>query len=208
MKADVKPSLEEQALEWATEHFRSNTELLKNSHEGKLELAKMESEVWFKSLEGDGLDVPKPPKGWLEERTQQALAGHEHATNVLSWLMVRYIAADKPIPRSLLQFAFYRLTGEFLLVDGEPAPIRIKQRPGKGPYDSLMRNMLIWSAITQINIKFGVLPTRSEATDRPSAASIVSKALKANGIDLSESGIEKLWEKRATLYTSIRRNNS
>jgi hypothetical protein len=198
MKADVKLSPEAQALEWATEHFRRNADLL-NTREGKIELAKMESEAWFRSLEED--DVPKVPKEWLKERTRQAIAGRDHAIKSLSWLIVRYMAAQKPIPKSLMQFAFYRLTGEFLSVDDEAAS-QVKQKPGKGKYDNLMRNMLILHAITQINIKYGFFPTRSEATNGPSGALIVSRALKAAGTknNLSESGVEKIWERRPSSF--------
>jgi hypothetical protein len=85
-----------------------------------------------------------------------------------------------------------------------------KRRRGTDPYARTYRNFNIVIALVHLVRHFGLAPTRSavstEKNTNDCACSIVAEACRQVGVNITESGIAKIWFRRAKLLHTI--NNS
>jgi hypothetical protein len=80
---------------------------------------------------------------------------------------------------------------------------KIPGRPGKHhPMINWQRDIHIAMAIDKVVREYGFKATRNEASDHPSACSIVSDALRALDVDLKESAIVDIWGRLQRLRTT------
>jgi len=74
--------------------------------------------------------------------------------------------------------------------EGKPRP----SKPGKNAFDNFGRNICIVVAIKRL-VEMGLSATRNEASESPSACSIVAEVYARFGVHMSERAVEKVWEK-------------
>lgn len=181
MKADVH-SLEKKALQWATEYFRgvaadltpdgSKRRLQENTVKHLLECHERDKEGWDDDPDHVGLWVSAARKGIGE-------IGPAELCNFAAILLER----GEPLPTSLKKFVV-----DFLRTPNG------KKRQGRDFYVLKHRNLQIALVVHRLAKKGKFPPTRNEATDSASAASIVRDALEIGaGVNLTEANVCKIW---------------
>jgi hypothetical protein len=192
MKADARPSREEEPLEFAANFFRKH-------------------KSWFSSTQGNWLGskailAKQPPD--VQQKLFRGLGklalidGDIRAIEMLCDMAARHLAEKKEMPESLRIFTCLFLTHPFTkwrgdgerLVPGE----KIKSKPGPHSRDRSNRNQAICVIIEAIRYQWGFGATRSPASKdsakRSSAVSIVRDALEKGGnINLTEAAVNKIW---------------
>jgi hypothetical protein len=113
---------------------------------------------------------------------EKAHEGHEEAVHFLSEIAAKLIEQGDPLPAPLREFVAEALRHP-----------RQRRRPGRRRFDLVGRNHVICFVITMIDLRWGFSPTRNEATERASAASIAQQALQQIDINLGEGAIAKIW---------------
>ena len=110
-----------------------------------------------------------------------AKQGWDLAQDVLKNILLDFDNYDVEPPNYL---KVYRMD----LIDG-----RVQQRQGKSRSDDFFRDIAVVVTIRKVCEKFGVKPTRYDGSPRQSGCSIVSAALRAEGITLQESAVVTIW---------------
>jgi hypothetical protein len=221
MKADVKLSAnrEKEALQWAIAYFRDRADRLKPYHNPSVDFfiaqdlwrddpKKLDDYIRYRAFSAGGY-------AWRINRLDQAAnhpqttAGHRIRAQTLAGRIRQRFGKPGWDPvssiRGLCKFA------AVLMNEGEPLPesLRLfimmfllepnwflKKVGAKGrKYGHLkLRDLFIGGAIEDIVEKWKFPATRNEATERPSAASIVRDALKRGaGIHLTEKAVNTIW---------------
>jgi hypothetical protein len=93
---------------------------------------------------------------------------------------------EGPLPEPLRSYCIR-------LVRGEKVPIK----RGRSPHGNRLRDQLIVLAVKAVT-SHGFNPTRNRESEGPSASSIVSEVLAGNGVSMSVTAVEKIWQKRKT----------
>jgi hypothetical protein len=137
------------------------------------------------------------PDAWIKDLFDKAEDGDRDAEAVLC----TYAAAQffNSNGRPLEIWLFCRL---------EERARKYERSRGRSADENYYRDMFIGWAVDMLCEKHpGLHPTRfKDAETDVSACAIVSKGLKRAGIDLDESGVEKVWEKRQPQRRSKQHN--
>ena len=121
----------------------------------------------------------------------KARAGDYVAKSVLYRLAADFVESGWAMPKRLGEYIGHRLKAEAL---------NSRKRPGRDPYANRRRNFRIARTICEV-VKLGFRPTRNRASQNKSACSIVAQALARGGIHLSESAVEKIWQRFSLTFS-------
>jgi len=105
--------------------------------------------------------------------------GWENAHRALCAYARRLTDQQKPLPDGLQTYIVFAASGGF----------RRKKR-----FKNAERDLAIAVAISEL-VDAGYSPTRNAATEAPSACSLLSDALKGFKINLTERGVEQIWQR-------------
>ncbi len=129
------------------------------------------------------------PKLYDEEKgarlIEKARSGDYVAKFTLYAVAADYLEAERPLPDALREYLIEELRSE---VNRRP------KRRGRDPHAYHPRDFEVACIISNV-IMLGFRPTKNRATEGVSACSIVTQALEKLGIHLSESAVEKIWER-------------
>jgi hypothetical protein len=194
MKANVDPAktAEAEALAWTIDHLRSFQGLLVNPP----------------VFENRFYPFIDPTVDFVA--IMALVEGNEGNVQALREVAARLISENRPLPFGLQLFIGAHLKRPGMVMVGHSCdggkhtlelapPIR---RRGVSSSERILRNLTILSVMKQIIEKWKFYPTRSSATEHPSAASTVHSALAqmtsegATGIYLTEKAVNKIWEAR------------
>jgi hypothetical protein len=190
MKADVQPTAEKEALEWAVDLF-SRIPKGYMTREGGREL--MTHDFITRML-----DLPHNHP-LIQQATYSALVeGDEMFTTCLRTVAAKAIERGIPLSGALETFVMFYLLApnakwervkEGVIVDD------IKRAPGQDKSAFYNRD---WGLVVAINhiVNHWHFPATRRDEKGPSAASIVLTALERSGTALSEQAINKIWNNR------------
>ena len=174
--------LEREALQWAADLFRVCTSIL--SAEGSrrfLAVSAVNSflEAYDRAKDG-GADDKITVEDYLYELQEE-----QFTPDLRCAAAAALLERNEQLPTSLREF----------VVDFLRNP-KVKRKAGRDLNDLKQRNKLIAVAIQIIAERWKFHPTRNDATEGASAASIVRDALAAGAeLDLTEAAINKIWRR-------------
>lgn len=128
----------------------------------------------------------------LMDAVQFARAGFELWEDVLRNLILEYKNQNREMPIYLRAY------------DMELTRVRYSRKSGRHRADQLLRNIIIAVVIAMVIERFGLRPDRTSSR-RPSACSIVARALELEGMAMSEWNVVQVWKREGRLVTEIRR---
>ncbi len=187
MKADSRPSAENEALQWAVDHFRKQRDQLTpdGSRRGLAELFDGFA-LYTHDRFCDDPELLDTLHDMYARYVEAAHDGHREIGRLLRMLAATLIDRGDQLPKPIRSFI-----AEFLRNPNK----RIKRlRPKPIWFDLRLRDSVIVDSIEHIVETWKFSATRNEATERASAASIVREAIeKGGGIPLTEKAVNKIW---------------
>jgi hypothetical protein len=162
--------------------------------DGNLALGGIERGRWFEKNESHRISR-QMFKAWAMESpinrmnaVEFARAGWALADEALRELILEYLDRREPLPTYLAAFAMEVAAG-----------VRFRRMPARRKSDNVLRDIIITFIVCFVSERFALRPTRNrEAHRRPSACSIVTDALRLEGVlVIAESGINKIWERHS-----------
>ena len=125
---------------------------------------------------------------------EKARRGDADADSLLQKVGLQFVSAGAPIPEPLRGYIADHLRDQ-------TKPMR---RRGKHRQADLLRNFAITYLIARV-AEHGFLATRNRETrNQESACSILAAALVKAGVHMSETGVEKIWNKQERLPIHLR----
>lgn len=115
-------------------------------------------------------------------------AGEEAVRKVLLRTAIGMIRRGEPLPLELRAYVCEVLRAQIPPTAG----VRFRERSGR-PYAKGTRDWIITCTVDWIIKRHGLPPHRNPTTKRPSACTVVARALGAFGINLSEAAVERIW---------------
>jgi hypothetical protein len=150
------------------------------------QFAKGEHSFWLPMF-GDSYTRPVVYHDKEAERVVElARSGDKDAGAVLCEMGSRFIAGSCTMPPILRDYFIARLSEDF--------PARPGQR-GRKADTNLHRDVAIVSAVAEL-VDRGFRATRNDASDHECACSIVADLLEGLDVELTYSGVAKVWTKR------------
>jgi hypothetical protein len=114
-----------------------------------------------------------------------ARAGYGFFEEVLRELILEFQNQNRAdaMPVYLKAFAMELTTG-----------VRYSKKSGRNQFEDVARDLIIGAIVGKVSERFNLRPTRNAALGRrPSACSIVARALALEGMAMSESNVRHLW---------------
>jgi hypothetical protein len=173
MTAKKKPHVE--AAREAREAVRSLLALVKLASEPGRGRAAFRMDAM--SRVGDSKFDPRAAMAFVEAAEAGEPVAMEAVDHAIAW----YVQANEPIPEILRPYLF-----EVLLLHRSSR----KKKRGRH-HDNDLRDDVIRLAV-RTAMEYGLDRTRNEATEAPSACSIVADELAANGVDMNESNVYRI----------------
>ena len=179
MKADAQ-SFEPEALQWAADRFRDRASILSVSRRFLVASAVNRFlAAYYMAKHSIKTDEKILVEDLLHEFKEEYFTP-DLRCEVAAALLER----NEQLPSSLREF----------VVDYLRNP-KVKRKAGRDFFDLKLRNMLIADTINTISWRWKFHPTRNDATEDASAASIVRDALAEGAkLRLTEAAINKIWQ--------------
>ena len=165
--------------------------------DGKIAFWGIEYGRWFEKNESHRISR-QMFKAWAMESpinrmnaVEFARAGWTLADEALRELILEYRDRGEPLPSTYLA-AF-----DMEIIAGK----RFRRMPARRKSDNVMRDIAITFIVHFVAERFALDPARNrEARRRPSACSIVTDALRLEGVlAIAESGVNKIWERNSAM---------
>jgi hypothetical protein len=176
--------VEAEALEFAHQHIA----YVKG---GKLKLWGIISGRWFDGGESERVcrlmlaQWALRDAANLMDAVQFARAGFELWEDVLRNLLLEYKNQNRTE-----QMPTYLRAYDMELTRGAS----YSRRSGRHRADQLLRNLVLAVIIAMVIERFELRPTRNIASSRPSACSVVARALELEGMAMSEPAVVQIWK--------------
>jgi hypothetical protein len=182
VKAEAQ-SVEREALQWATDWFRDRASFL--SAEGSRRyLVASAVNSFLAAYDTAKYSIKTDEKIYVEDLLHNFKEEH-FSPDLRCEVAAALLERNERLPSSLREF----------VVDYLRNP-KIKRKAGRDFYDLKLRNELIAHTINIISERWKFHPTRNDATEDASAASIVRHALAAGAeLHLTEAAIHKVWRR-------------
>lgn len=188
MKTDAQPSAgaEKEALQWAIGEFQRNKALLKFGGTAEERAAWIVKVLLYAGTASDGeIFLAGSEFDRAADYVEAAQHGDKLGTKVSLALGAALIERGEVLREPLRE-----LIVEFLRNPKPP-----KRGAGRKASDLVERNSTISYVIGIVAIRWKFSATRNEATQNPSAVSIVQAALEKVGINLTEAAVTRIWNR-------------
>jgi hypothetical protein len=182
VKADAQ-SVEREALQWAADRFRDRASVL--SAEGSRRFLVASAVNSFLAAYYIAKHSIKTDEKILVEDLLHAFKEEYFTPDLRCEVATALLERNEQLPSSLREF----------VVDYLRNP-KVNRKAGRDFFDLKLRNMLIAETINLISARWKFHPTRNDATEDASAASIVRHALAGGAkLRLTEAAINKIWRR-------------
>ena len=186
VKADVKPSAEKEALEWAVEFFRGEAANLKRDGsrtQGREFRMTTDVSTYHHFSRRDQAKVQR----MLKNTVEWAHGGDTSAGQALCDIAADLLKRGEPLPNSLLQFVIGFL---------RDPKANVRRGRGPNPNDLAHRNRRIFYATREIVDRWK-FPATGDNDARSSAASIARDALELGArVNITEAAVNKIWREK------------
>lgn len=186
--------IEAEAIEFARRHIAS-------VRDGKLNLVGVGAGKWFEG--GESRRVCELMfRDWilsgplnLMMAVRLARAGYEPFEEVLRKLILEYKLADRYADMPVY------LRGFDIDMD-VTAGVRLPKRTGPRRYGDTLRDVVVALLVNRVAERFSLKPTRNRASHKPSACSVVARALELERMAMSERNVVQLWQAISGVFST------